>query len=249
MNLVNFYNNENEQWKPLTAYNARDGKYAISNYGQIRREEDGYMLKPVFHPSDNAMYLSMHIQTNTSGRKTKTILLHRLVGEEFVNGQDQSNNTINHINNNGLDDRANNLEWMSQMQNNNYKEVCLNNNIMTNMDYYYMYNMYSNGAFYIDLKNAYPQASDEEIYNLIRAYYNANPNNTTNDSIRANSAKYTDDEVRLVYDMTKQNISYIEIAKALNKDISNINDKRSFNAFVNSIKNKKSYKHITCKED
>ena len=52
--------------------------------------------------------------------KRKNLKVNRLVGHAFVDGYSEENNTINHINGNIYDDRAINLEWCSQSENNKH---------------------------------------------------------------------------------------------------------------------------------
>lgn len=106
-------NNEQEIWKDIEDY---DGKYQVSNLGRVRRwkHDRWYILKC---STTKRCYKYAHL-TDADGN-TKKVQVHRLVALAFVEGC-KDGLVVNHKNENPSDNRAENLEWVTQMQNNNY---------------------------------------------------------------------------------------------------------------------------------
>lgn len=114
-----------EQWRDIPGY---EGIYQASNNGLIRSAPGKVTSNSRFsHRVWKCRILSQKLQRQNNGRmdarvslwkdgKEKTMLVARLVGlawcEGFADGM-----TINHINGNSLDNRADNLEWVSIAEN------------------------------------------------------------------------------------------------------------------------------------
>ena len=66
------------------------------------------------------MYVKLY-----NGTKIKNLQVARLVGHAFVDGYSEKNNTINHNDGNVANNKASNLTWVSQSDNNlhSYKEL------------------------------------------------------------------------------------------------------------------------------
>ena len=111
-------------WKPVKGWEAF---YEVSNYGEVRSlsrtsysslgkeyQRKGRIRKPVYCKG-NGYYTVVF----SDGNKRKTALIHRIVAEAFC---DNPNNldTVNHKNENKVDNRADNLEWCSKAYNNKY---------------------------------------------------------------------------------------------------------------------------------
>lgn len=105
----NFVEIEGEIWKEILGYE----NYFISNFGRVKKYIKTYdsfiLLKTTINPLSKREYVNI----NKTGLQVS-----RLVGFAFVEGHNQEKNTIDHINGNPLDNRAENLEWVSQSENN-----------------------------------------------------------------------------------------------------------------------------------
>ena len=104
-----------EQWKPIKDYT---GLYEVSNLGRIRSLN--YMktgeIKILKLSKNNRGYLVISLNKNG---KRKNFKVHRLVAIAFLPNPNNLE-TVNHINENKLDNRVENLEWMSYEDNINY---------------------------------------------------------------------------------------------------------------------------------
>ncbi len=114
MNMSNrdyhFEELEGEEWKEILGY---DGYY-ISNMGRVKHYIKGYdkfiLLKP-YQNLKNYGRLYIRIQD-------KALQVSRLVGFAFVKGNSEEKNTIDHIDGDPTNNRADNLDWVSQSENN-----------------------------------------------------------------------------------------------------------------------------------
>lgn len=97
-----------EEWKDIKGY---EGAYQVSNLGRVRNT-----VKILSLCTDNQGYLKLNLYSNG---KRKTVRVHRLVAEAFI---DNTNNHkyINHKDENKLNNKAENLEWCSAKYNCNY---------------------------------------------------------------------------------------------------------------------------------
>lgn len=103
-----------EIWKDITGY---EGLYKVSNLGRVkslnyRRTGKEHLLSQVLCSG----YL--HVGLSKNG-KFKIFKVHRLVSQAFI---DNPNNLpfVNHLDENKLNNKVNNLEWCSCEYNNNY---------------------------------------------------------------------------------------------------------------------------------
>ena len=102
-------NEIDEIWKPIIGYESR---YIISNKGEVKSLKRNKVLKKELRRN----YWSIQLY---DGNKFKHFSIHRLVGIHFI---ENPNNLpfINHIDENKLNNNANNLEWCTASYNINY---------------------------------------------------------------------------------------------------------------------------------
>lgn len=104
-----------EVWCDIRGY---EGLYQVSNLGKVRSlnwRNTGTVRELCLKPH-NRGYLQIELANN--GVK-KTFMVHRLVALHFIPGF-QDGFVVNHINENKIDNRADNLEWVSQSENTDY---------------------------------------------------------------------------------------------------------------------------------
>ena len=109
--IYDFEEFDGEVWKEILGYS----DYYVSNYGRIKHYIKTY----------NKYCLLSHHYNNYNGRyyvniKNKTMQVARLVAHAFCAGYSEERNTINHIDGNKTNNNANNLEWVSQSENNKH---------------------------------------------------------------------------------------------------------------------------------
>lgn len=113
-----------EIWKDIEGY---EGIYQVSNLGRIKtlpkiinsisggsfRKEQ--IISPVIQKSG---YAHIGLWKNS---KCKQVRVHRIVAQHFCYNPDPIHkNQVNHLNENKLDNRACNLEWVTAKENTNY---------------------------------------------------------------------------------------------------------------------------------
>lgn len=111
---------QGEIWEPILGYS----KYMVSNMGRVKRYTHSYKAYHLVEPSENKDTGRMYVMLY-DGVTHKNLALARLVAHAFISGHDIEHNTVNHKNGNTQDNRAENLEWVSQSENNAhaYKEL------------------------------------------------------------------------------------------------------------------------------
>lgn len=101
----------NEEWKTITDF----PKYEVSDHGNVRVKETKYIMKPF---TNEAGYLRISISNDVI--KRKKFYIQRLVAIDFLPNP-ENKQTVNHINNNRMDNRLCNLEWATMYEQNNHK--------------------------------------------------------------------------------------------------------------------------------
>ena len=99
---------ENENWKDIAGY---EGLYSISSYGIVMSHRSGRCLKPIITKFG---YARVHLAKDGI---TKTATVHRLVTLAFIPNP-EGKPTVNHINEDKLDNRVENLEWATNQEQN-----------------------------------------------------------------------------------------------------------------------------------
>ena len=104
-----------EVWKPVKGY---EGLYEVSSIGRVRSVKRNLVMHP--HPRRHG-YLAVMLY-GKGGHKTrnfKQFSVHRLVAEAFIpnpNGLPE----VNHIDEDKTNNRVENLQWVSHIDNTNY---------------------------------------------------------------------------------------------------------------------------------
>lgn len=97
-----------ELWKEVEGTN---GALLVSNSGRVKSLlRDGRILKPT---QDSKGYLRLRV---TIDREKRSYKVHRLVAMAFVDNPDNKPQ-VNHINGDKTDNRASNLEWVTNKEN------------------------------------------------------------------------------------------------------------------------------------
>jgi hypothetical protein len=108
--------NINEEWKEIEGFEY----YLISNLGNVYSE---YSMKPVKARIDKDGYKRVDLRKD----KTRyTCRIHRLVALAFIQ-KPENKPFVDHINNNTLDNRIENLRWATVQENTFNSKICKNN--------------------------------------------------------------------------------------------------------------------------
>ena len=99
-----------EKWKSIPNY---DGLYEVSSYGRIRNVRRQTYLK---YRVNHAGYARVHLSKNCN---VKDFSVHRLVAEAFIPNPDKKS-TVNHKDENKLNNCVDNLEWLTVKENINH---------------------------------------------------------------------------------------------------------------------------------
>lgn len=105
-----------EIWKPVIGY---EGIYEVSNMGRVkslprRKVLTELILKPNIKKKVKTSYYNIGLSRNNHKKK---FYIHRLVAQAFLGDSPLS---VNHVNGDGLDNRIENLEYVSNRENTNH---------------------------------------------------------------------------------------------------------------------------------
>ena len=96
-----------EEWRTIMG---SDGLYSVSNLGRVMNNRTGRVLVPKTLPSG---YQRVKVRTDDNKRDK---YVHRLVADAFCD-HPHGCDVVNHIDNDKLNNRADNLEWTTQRGN------------------------------------------------------------------------------------------------------------------------------------
>ena len=105
---------EHEIWKPIPGY---EGRYEVSSFGRIKSIYDGrngHDKSLILKPCIRRCYLFVNLYDSTGTPKAKHI--HRIVASVFAK-KDTCRQEVNHLDGNKLNNRAENLEWVTRSEN------------------------------------------------------------------------------------------------------------------------------------
>lgn len=103
--------NKNEQWRSIKEFD----NYLVSNKGRIMNGKTGRILRP----ADNGYGYEQVILCKDGKKMHKHV--HRLVAQAFIDNPNDLE-TVNHIDENKHNNCVENLEWMSNGDNNRYSK-------------------------------------------------------------------------------------------------------------------------------
>lgn len=113
----------------------REDSYIVDNIGRVYNKKTGKEISPQIINSGYEIFTLVG-----SDKKYKKVLKHRLVAEHFVENPDPNTKiTVNHINGNKSINSENNLEWVTQKENNIHARE--NNLNMAYGEYHYNTNL------------------------------------------------------------------------------------------------------------
>lgn len=101
---------QQEQWKKIVI-NGKETYYSVSNFGNIRNDKKNRLLQG--NISNNG-YRMVHLH---SGGIDKVCSIHRLVMKAFEPVEDMDTLQINHIDGNKQNNKIENLEWSTALEN------------------------------------------------------------------------------------------------------------------------------------
>ena len=107
----------NETFKDIIGY---EGLYQISNLGTVlslpKGNGNGYKTKVLKYDIKTHAHTNYARVTLSKEGKTKRFQVHRLVAQAFI-ANPENKPFVNHIDNNGLNNSVENLEWCSHTEN------------------------------------------------------------------------------------------------------------------------------------
>jgi predicted XRE-type DNA-binding protein len=98
-----------EQWKAVVGY---EGIYEVSSLGRIKKVETGRITL-------GSLNNGYRVTSLTKDKKISRVRVHRIVCEAFIPNT-ESKPVVNHINGIKTDNRLENLEWTTSLENNRH---------------------------------------------------------------------------------------------------------------------------------
>ena len=98
-----------EIWKPVKNF---ENLYEVSNLGKVKTLRKNKLLRPIYNKQNGYRYIRLY------NKSENFYYIHQLVAEAFCKKPNTTERlTVNHKNGRKLDNRANNLEWVTFSQN------------------------------------------------------------------------------------------------------------------------------------
>ncbi|MBR8343070.1 HNH endonuclease [Burkholderia ambifaria] len=109
-----------EIWKKIPGY---EDRYEVSNLGRVRSFVTGTGSKGAVHylTQDTSNKRGYRRVTLAMNRKNQKFLVHKLVASLFVGPAPTPEHEVNHIDCDTSNNRWDNLEWMTDQENHDYK--------------------------------------------------------------------------------------------------------------------------------
>lgn len=124
-----------EEWKPILGYE----HYDVSNRGRIRAYSKTYDMHYLMHLQSNKNNGRLYVRLfDRKNKKNANLQVARLVGFTFLSDSySNDKNTINHKDGDVSNNDVNNLEWVSQSENNlhSYKSLGRKHNKKNKSDF------------------------------------------------------------------------------------------------------------------
>ena len=97
-----------EVWKDVRGC---EGHYKVSDLGNVKNVKTNRILKPYIR---NGKYPAVNLSVDA---KRRSVNIHTLVAESFLNHTNNRDTVVDHINNIGTDNRLSNLQIISHREN------------------------------------------------------------------------------------------------------------------------------------
>lgn len=105
---------EGEIWKPVLGFE----DYDVSNYGRIRKYSKRFNAYYEVKSTQNCRSKRLYVRLTNKNGVSKNLSLPRIVAHAFCEGYSEECNTVDHKDGDFLNNKAENLEWVSQKENN-----------------------------------------------------------------------------------------------------------------------------------
>ena len=108
---------DNEVWKEILGFSA----YYVSNMGRFKKLDKQNGSFKFIAPTPNCRNGRLYVSMCDDNGKHRNVMAARIVAHTFCEGYSDTRNTVDYIDGNVANNRADNLEWVSQSENNSRK--------------------------------------------------------------------------------------------------------------------------------
>lgn len=113
-----FAEKNQEEWREIEGYEGYEGLYSVSNMGRVRNDKKELILQPRNLNGYQRVALYGKVGEPKGSRPTD-YFIHRLVAEAFIDNP-ENKPQINHIDEDKSNNRVENLEWCTALENSNH---------------------------------------------------------------------------------------------------------------------------------